>query len=180
MLSKSRRLESSRRISNSLRSSHEGQYLIARVCTKLTSSDLIGPSVDGHLIGDSPYNLLEARRWARRPFIAGNTKDEGTLFASRTTGVEDLRTGMRGSGVYHRTEATINELIRLYPADPGQGSLVLTAEQDVENAHRQVHSIPGTSCSTAPTLTSEQQHTLVTWSSKLQDGTSSTSPEISA
>lgn len=82
----------------------------------------MGPSIDGHLVAESPYNLLESGRWARRPFIAGNTKDEGTLFASATANETTLRTAMGGSGVYHRTDETIDQLLQLYPADPSQGS----------------------------------------------------------
>jgi carboxylesterase type B len=38
------------------------------------------PSIDGDLIPDSPYTMLEQGIFARIPFITGNTKDEGTVF----------------------------------------------------------------------------------------------------
>ena len=38
------------------------------------------PSVDGVLIPDTPENLLTAGRFAKVPFIVGQTKDEGAFF----------------------------------------------------------------------------------------------------
>jgi carboxylesterase type B len=74
------------------------------------------------LITDSPYALLGSGRWAKRPFIAGSTKDEGTLFASTSANETTLRASIRGGGFYQRSDETIERLLELYPEDPAQGS----------------------------------------------------------
>ena len=92
--------------------------------------NLIGPSVDGTLVAESPYSLLGSGRWARRPFITGNTKDEGTLFASTSANETSFRASIRGSGeLFARRDETIERLLQLYPADPSQGSPFDTGDE---------------------------------------------------
>lgn len=85
-------------------------------------SDLIGPSIDGHLVQASPYALLKSGRWARQPFIMGSAKDEGTVFAPADLDEAGLRKVMKGSGQYTRSNDTIDQLLEIYPADPSVGS----------------------------------------------------------
>lgn len=41
---------------------------------------VFGPSVDGDLVPDSPWELLKAGKFAKMPYISGTNRDEGTSF----------------------------------------------------------------------------------------------------
>lgn len=41
---------------------------------------MFGPSVDGDLVPDSPWKLLNEGKFAKMPYISGNNRDEGTSF----------------------------------------------------------------------------------------------------
>lgn len=67
-----------------LKSVSAEKLLAAQVATKSSLVYAIpfvwGPSVDGDLVPDAPWKLLQAGNFSRIPFITGNVKDEGTLF----------------------------------------------------------------------------------------------------
>lgn len=58
----------------------------------------------------------------KKPFIEGDCKDEGTQFAVGYTTPDSFVAGVRGSGVYTRSNDTVQELLQLYPDVPADGS----------------------------------------------------------
>jgi len=85
-------------------------------------SNLIGPTIDGTFITATPYTLLGQGKFVKKPFIEGDCKDEGTQFATGYTTPASFAAGVRGSGLYTRSNDTVQELLQLYPDVPADGS----------------------------------------------------------
>ncbi|CAK9779972.1 alpha/beta-hydrolase [Cutaneotrichosporon oleaginosum] len=81
------------------------------------------PLIDGDIIKDSPAKLLAEGRFARKPFINGQNKDEAALFVN--WGVKD-EPGLRSmlKTLYPRPvdEATIVAMLQKYPNVPELGA----------------------------------------------------------
>ncbi|ODN73925.1 hypothetical protein L202_07432 [Cryptococcus amylolentus CBS 6039] len=91
--------------------------------TQWVDSRLYGPSIDGDVIPDSPHTLISNGKVANIPFIQGNNKDEGTSFAPTTLdGPESGRNLIRLIEPVPPSNATLDSLLDLYPADPTVGS----------------------------------------------------------
>ncbi|TYJ58286.1 hypothetical protein B9479_000829 [Cryptococcus floricola] len=91
--------------------------------TQWVDSRLYGPSIDGDVIPDSPHTLISDGKVANIPFIQGNNKDEGTSFAPTTLdGPESGRNLIRLIEPVPPSNATLDSLLDLYPADPTVGS----------------------------------------------------------
>ncbi|ODO00236.1 hypothetical protein I350_06864 [Cryptococcus amylolentus CBS 6273] len=91
--------------------------------TQWVDSRLYGPSIDGDVIPDSPHTLISNGKIANIPFIQGNNKDEGTSFAPTTLdGPESGRNLIRLIEPVPPSNATLDSLLDLYPADPTVGS----------------------------------------------------------
>ncbi|KAJ2916198.1 hypothetical protein MD484_g4209, partial [Candolleomyces efflorescens] len=80
-----------------------------------------------------PSRLYSRGRFAKLPFIAGNSRDEGTVFSSDQPLTDDdlkamlLRmNGSPGGGVL---DAVIDKILELYPADPTVGSPYGTGDE---------------------------------------------------
>lgn len=74
----------------------------------------LGPVVDGHVLHDSPREIIRTGRGARVPMIAGTVADEGTVFLASTQ-IDD-------EDAYHRflnetfTDVVTPFILVLYPA----------------------------------------------------------------
>ena len=89
------------------------------------ASFIFGPSVDGDLVPDSPYKLLQEGKFARIPFISGNNKDEGTIFTPTSipdnpslaaVGFSTLQPGGLSQNILQEVFGSV------YPNIPSQGS----------------------------------------------------------
>ncbi|KAG5635942.1 hypothetical protein H0H81_009591 [Sphagnurus paluster] len=88
------------------------------------------PTLDGPdgLFPELPSQFYARGKFARIPTIAGTTLDEGTIFTPRTIGTESqirdyIIANYSPPAVTVQTLAkTADELLRLYPNDPAQGS----------------------------------------------------------
>ncbi|WVQ79887.1 hypothetical protein IAT38_001987 [Cryptococcus sp. DSM 104549] len=83
-----------------------------------------GPTIDGDLIPDSPHTLIAEGKFAKKPFITGNNKDEGTAFVPAI-----VNTTLFGLGFVDIVEPnkpsneTLLQVVGLYPAgDPSLNS----------------------------------------------------------
>ncbi|OCF74184.1 hypothetical protein I204_04554 [Kwoniella mangroviensis CBS 8886] len=83
--------------------------------------NLIGQTIDGRILPATPYSLLGQGRYAHRPFIVGDVTDEGTAIASATN-ASSFIANIRGSGLFTRSNETIQKLLELYPDEPSVGS----------------------------------------------------------
>ncbi|KAK6909642.1 hypothetical protein I203_103663 [Kwoniella mangroviensis CBS 8507] len=83
--------------------------------------NLIGQTIDGRILPATPYSLLGQGRYAHRPFIVGDVTDEGTAIASATN-ESSFIANIRGSGLFTRSNETIQKLLELYPDEPSVGS----------------------------------------------------------
>ncbi|KAF9265365.1 carotenoid ester lipase precursor [Marasmius fiardii PR-910] len=84
------------------------------------------PRVDGDFLTDSPQKLAQQGKVANIPFVSGNCDDEGTVFALSSLNVttdddvrEYLKTVLLPPDV---SDEDVSEIMRVYPADPSQGS----------------------------------------------------------
>ncbi|WVW85899.1 hypothetical protein I302_107937 [Kwoniella bestiolae CBS 10118] len=93
----------------------------AQLFKEFNRGDLIGQTIDGVILAASPYSLLGQGRYARRPFIIGDVRDEGTVFATATN-ESSFVSAVRGSGLATRSNETIHKLLELYPDEPSVGS----------------------------------------------------------
>jgi carboxylesterase type B len=81
------------------------------------------PLIDGDVIPDSPYKLLAEGKFAHKPFINGQNKDEATLFVdwqiNSPQGLRDMF-----DKVYPRRldDATFAAILEKYPNDPALGA----------------------------------------------------------
>ncbi|KAJ7050196.1 hypothetical protein C8F01DRAFT_1237939 [Mycena amicta] len=98
------------------------------------------PVLDGELIKDLPSRILSRGQFAKLPFIAGTTLDEGTTFTSPTIGSADelralllqsvLRTSSNISAVPSvELQKAVDELLALHPDVPALGSPFNTGNQ---------------------------------------------------
>ncbi|KAJ6605909.1 extracellular triacylglycerol lipase precursor [Mycena sp. CBHHK59/15] len=95
-----------------------------------------GPVLDGPggLIPDLPSVLFARGQFAKLPFISGTNKDEGTIFTPTTINstdelVERLTTMFTPAVSEADLNASIAELLVLYPDDPALGSPFGTGNQ---------------------------------------------------
>ncbi|KAF8134051.1 extracellular triacylglycerol lipase precursor [Mycena galopus ATCC 62051] len=95
-----------------------------------------GPVLDGlgGLIPDLPSVLFARGQFAKLPFISGTNKDEGTIFRPTTINsteelVERLTTMFNPAVSEADLNASIAELLVLYPDDPALGSPFGTGNQ---------------------------------------------------
>jgi carboxylesterase type B len=87
---------------------------------KYDSSFPWGPSIDGDLIPDAPYKLLQEGKFSKVPFITGQNLDEGTYFVPTTiTDVPGFINTVVPSPV---DNATMDKILQAYPDDPALGS----------------------------------------------------------
>ena len=63
------------------------KFSFGRACAALFIHDMLifilrwfAPNVDGHVLPDSPENLLKQGKFSKVPFVIGQTKDEGAFF----------------------------------------------------------------------------------------------------
>ncbi|BEJ15098.1 hypothetical protein CspHIS471_0408650 [Cutaneotrichosporon sp. HIS471] len=81
------------------------------------------PLIDGDIIKESPSKLLGEGRFARKPFINGQCKDEATLFAN--WGIND-KAGLNNmlQTIYPRPidNVTFNAILEKYPNKPELGA----------------------------------------------------------
>ncbi|RSH92324.1 hypothetical protein EHS25_008739 [Saitozyma podzolica] len=81
------------------------------------------PSIDGDLIPDSPHTLLANGQFAQKPYISGNVKDEGTTFVPTAVSSEaQLGLFVNVLEPIAPDNATLAQLLQLYPNDPTVGS----------------------------------------------------------
>ena len=77
------------------------------------------PSINGDIIPDSPYKLLEQGAFARIPFISGNNEDEGTFFfaPNTTNATEDYVTAAIQAleSLKPLDNSTLQGLLAVYP-----------------------------------------------------------------
>jgi len=84
-----------------------------------------GPSVDGNVIARNPQASVRKGLYSRVPIVSGNCDDEGTLFSF---GTRNITTDAQFKEWIHWnyfptvTSADIDEIARVYPEDPAQGS----------------------------------------------------------
>ncbi|WWC86554.1 uncharacterized protein L201_001431 [Kwoniella dendrophila CBS 6074] len=83
--------------------------------------NLIGQTIDGKILPETPYALLGQGRYAQRPFIVGDVTDEGTVFASATNESTFIQS-VQGSGLFTRSNDTVAKILELYPDNPAEGS----------------------------------------------------------
>ncbi|WVW78240.1 hypothetical protein I302_100193 [Kwoniella bestiolae CBS 10118] len=114
---------------------------------------IYGPSIDGDLIPDSPHTLLSQGRFAKKPFISGNNKDEGTSFVPSF--VNSTQTGMQLLAIFSPVDpdnSTVAQLYSLYSPEPSAGSPFDTGNQTFgfSPAHKQIAAILGDAQFQAP------------------------------
>lgn len=83
------------------------------------------PRVDGKLIADHPFKLVEKGKVANVPYVSGNCDDEGTLFALpilNVTTTQQFKGWIRGTFLRGVPEDIVDKAAALYPADITQGS----------------------------------------------------------
>eukprot|EP01117_Protostelium_nocturnum_P011489 TRINITY_DN4168_c0_g1_i1.p1 TRINITY_DN4168_c0_g1~~TRINITY_DN4168_c0_g1_i1.p1 ORF type:complete len:422 (-),score=138.52 TRINITY_DN4168_c0_g1_i1:63-1328(-) len=82
-----------------------------------------GPVVDGSLIPDFPYRLIDQGKMLRMPMIAGDNLDEGTGFvAGKPWNTDsDLRNIIKRDFA-NITSSSLDNIMALYPNDPALGS----------------------------------------------------------
>ncbi|ODN79381.1 hypothetical protein L202_03383 [Cryptococcus amylolentus CBS 6039] len=88
------------------------------------------PTIDGDLIPDSPHQLVLDGKVANKPFITGNTKDEGTRFAP--TSINSTPYGLLVLNLFEPDDPdpmTTSKLLQLYVNDARAGSPFDTGSQ---------------------------------------------------
>nr|XP_018261224.1 uncharacterized protein I303_06947 [Kwoniella dejecticola CBS 10117]OBR83382.1 hypothetical protein I303_06947 [Kwoniella dejecticola CBS 10117] len=90
--------------------------------------NLIGQTIDGVILPATPYSLLGQGRYAHRPFIVGDVKDEGTVFATATN-ESSFISSIQGSGLFTRSNETVQKLLELYADVPAEGSPFDTGDE---------------------------------------------------
>lgn len=90
-----------------------------------------GPSVDGDLIPDAPWKLLQEGKFARIPFISGNNKDEGTGFVPTYINTTQIPITVLINMLYPTpVPANISaKVLEAYPNVPALGSPYDTGNQ---------------------------------------------------
>ncbi|WWD00792.1 hypothetical protein V866_007727 [Kwoniella sp. B9012] len=114
---------------------------------------IYAPSIDGDLIPDSPHTLLSQGRFAKKPFISGNNKDEGTSFVPNF--VNSTETGLQLLAILSPVDpdnSTLAQLYSLYPPNPSLGSPFDTGNETFgfSPAHKQIAAILGDAQFQAP------------------------------
>ncbi|KAH9934448.1 carotenoid ester lipase [Epithele typhae] len=97
--------------------------------TFLSFDQLLSPYVpraDGGYVAQPPQHQLLSGAIANIPFVAGNDKDEGTLFSLPTlfnvTTEEELINYLQTEYFNHTSRAAVAHAVAQYPADPAAGS----------------------------------------------------------
>ncbi|GJE92593.1 Lipase 4 [Phanerochaete sordida] len=83
------------------------------------------PRADGVFITDNPQTLVARGEIADVPFVNGDCDDEGTLFTIQLLNITteaELRTYLATIYLPGATPAELDDVLRLYPQDPAQGS----------------------------------------------------------
>ncbi|KAL0573980.1 hypothetical protein V5O48_007972 [Marasmius crinis-equi] len=83
------------------------------------------PRADGVFLTDAPMELVRQGRVANIPIVSGDCDDEGTLFSFSTLNVtteDEVRTYVKTVFFPEITDQELDNLMRLYPQDPAQGS----------------------------------------------------------
>ncbi|RDX42796.1 carotenoid ester lipase precursor [Lentinus brumalis] len=83
------------------------------------------PLTDGDFIQDLPQQLVRRGKMADVPFIIGNVKDEGVLFALDSFNIttdDELVSYISQKSFPGASAADLGKLLQLYPADPAAGS----------------------------------------------------------
>jgi acetylcholinesterase len=84
--------------------------------------------IDGKIIPDAPSKMLARGQFARKPFINGDTLDEGTSYPTRTVStVDEMWTYFKSDylnkdSTWLSNNETKTQLLQLYPDDPALGS----------------------------------------------------------
>ncbi|KAI0056029.1 carotenoid ester lipase precursor [Artomyces pyxidatus] len=93
-----------------------------------------GPRVDGDFLKDDPQKLVSQGSVSTVPFVSGDCDDEGTLFSlsnANLTTDSEVQAYLSEFYVKNMANATeVEELLKLYPSDPTQGSPFDTGLQD--------------------------------------------------
>lgn len=92
---------------------------------------IFGPSVDGDLIPDAPWKLLEQGKFAKIPFISGNNKDEGTAFVPTFVNTTQIPITMLINLLYPTPLSTnvSSAVLKAYPNVPALGAPYGTGNQ---------------------------------------------------
>ncbi|OCF77143.1 hypothetical protein I204_02854 [Kwoniella mangroviensis CBS 8886] len=106
----------------------EAQFAL-KTDPRWSTSFIFGPSIDGDLIPKSPYELLEEGKFAKIPFIAGNVKDEGTVFTAPTVNASSLFAVLNAIEPIDPSLMLLDELQGAYPDDPSLGSPFDTGDE---------------------------------------------------
>ncbi|KIP05209.1 hypothetical protein PHLGIDRAFT_74623 [Phlebiopsis gigantea 11061_1 CR5-6] len=83
------------------------------------------PRADGVFLADDPQVLVQQGSVANIPFVTGNCDDEGTLFSISLLNITteaELRSYLAKFYLPTATSAEVDQLLKLYPQDPTQGS----------------------------------------------------------
>ncbi|WVF69597.1 hypothetical protein IAT40_004375 [Kwoniella sp. CBS 6097] len=109
------------------------------------ASFIFAPSIDGDLIPASPRSLLEAGRYARIPFIAGNVKDEGTEFIPPSITASSVYQVIAAIEPIDPSPEIVAQVAEAYPDVPALGSPYGTGNKTfgLDSAFKQASSIFG-------------------------------------
>ncbi|CAA7261545.1 unnamed protein product [Cyclocybe aegerita] len=83
------------------------------------------PRADGVFLVDHPQRLVQQGKVAKIPYITGNCDDEGTLFSLSTlniTTTTQFKNYIKDTFLPGITDAQVNKIAELYPADITKGS----------------------------------------------------------
>ncbi|KAI0699611.1 carotenoid ester lipase precursor [Cerioporus squamosus] len=91
------------------------------------------PHADGVFVTNHPQDLVERRVLANIPFIIGDTQDEGTLFSLGNLNItteQQLTDYLRTFWFPGASSSDIENILKLYPSDPAEGSPFGTGAAD--------------------------------------------------
>eukprot|EP01117_Protostelium_nocturnum_P000333 TRINITY_DN103_c0_g2_i1.p1 TRINITY_DN103_c0_g2~~TRINITY_DN103_c0_g2_i1.p1 ORF type:complete len:773 (+),score=206.90 TRINITY_DN103_c0_g2_i1:57-2375(+) len=81
------------------------------------------PTIDGDLIPDVPYRLIQQGKFVKVPVLAGEVLDEGTAFISGVNFTDEATLKYFIQTSYPKLSASsMNKILELYPNDPTVGS----------------------------------------------------------
>ncbi|KIM43069.1 hypothetical protein M413DRAFT_26269 [Hebeloma cylindrosporum] len=83
------------------------------------------PRTDGVFLTDDPQKLVQQGKVAKIPYVTGNCDDEGTLFSLANVNVTtdaQFKSYLKNVFLPGITDAQVNKIAQLYPADITQGS----------------------------------------------------------
>lgn len=85
--------------------------------SQVSTSLIYTPTQDGELIPGRPFDLVREGEFSSIPYIAGNVKDEGTLFLPGDITMDGLRQYFQNTGTAEVGQDVWDKILAAYPAN---------------------------------------------------------------